>query len=280
MSHLPAKSTGLNNYHGCEVSVHGCMMSLWCTSLALLTRSSVFPVSPLRARWLRIQPLRFWILMPRLASSTLWGTVTQWHANGLGRLKLAVSCLLAIALTRRYDRLLTGRDWCASLSSEMIELDGDEERISSQGRYAERDIVQVQTWPSGCEAVRLFTQRNVSREMWGLWLMGKGHGVWPFALLLFSLCHFSVSLLLHPSSEPFPSSSLSFHSVLLLFHSKPGILFNDFFSTPLFGSLFSLLDSSSCPVIPSSFPFLSSVCTFQRLHWPARKPHPQHGPSG
>lgn len=26
---------------------------------------------------------------------------------------------------------------------EMIELDGDEERISSQGRYAERDIVQV-----------------------------------------------------------------------------------------------------------------------------------------
>lgn len=29
-------------------------------------------------------------------------------------------------------------------STEMIELDGDEERISSQGRYAERDIVQVQ----------------------------------------------------------------------------------------------------------------------------------------
>lgn len=28
-------------------------------------------------------------------------------------------------------------------SPEMIELDGDEERISSQGRYAERDIVQV-----------------------------------------------------------------------------------------------------------------------------------------
>jgi hypothetical protein len=25
----------------------------------------------------------------------------------------------------------------------MIELDGDEERISSQGRFAERDIVQV-----------------------------------------------------------------------------------------------------------------------------------------
>lgn len=32
-------------------------------------------------------------------------------------------------------------------SSEMIELDGDEERISSQGRYAERDIVQVQSIP-------------------------------------------------------------------------------------------------------------------------------------
>lgn len=31
----------------------------------------------------------------------------------------------------------------SSPSPEMIELDGDEERISSQGRYAERDIVQV-----------------------------------------------------------------------------------------------------------------------------------------
>lgn len=29
-------------------------------------------------------------------------------------------------------------------SSAMIELDGDEIRISSRGRYAERDIVQVQ----------------------------------------------------------------------------------------------------------------------------------------
>lgn len=39
-------------------------------------------------------------------------------------------------------------------SSEMIELDGDEERISSQGRYAERDIVQVQTWLTDRETVR------------------------------------------------------------------------------------------------------------------------------
>lgn len=46
-------------------------------------------------------------------------------------------------------------------SSEMIELDGDEERISSQGRYAERDIVQVQNtpedtadWLEGCSLSR------------------------------------------------------------------------------------------------------------------------------
>lgn len=32
----------------------------------------------------------------------------------------------------------------------MIELDGDEERISSQGRYAERDIVQVRPQLSEC----------------------------------------------------------------------------------------------------------------------------------
>lgn len=35
----------------------------------------------------------------------------------------------------------------------MIELDGDEERISSQGRYAERDIVQVRPRPSECPRV-------------------------------------------------------------------------------------------------------------------------------
>ena len=35
-------------------------------------------------------------------------------------------------------------------SSEMIELDGDEERISSQGRYAERDIVQVLARLTAC----------------------------------------------------------------------------------------------------------------------------------
>ena len=33
--------------------------------------------------------------------------------------------------------------WVCVLIPEMIELDGDEERISSQGRLAERDIVQV-----------------------------------------------------------------------------------------------------------------------------------------
>lgn len=31
------------------------------------------------------------------------------------------------------------------VSSAMVELDGDEVRISSRGRYAERDIVQVKS---------------------------------------------------------------------------------------------------------------------------------------
>lgn len=60
------------------------------------------------------------------------------------------------------------------LSSEMIELDGDEERISSQGRYAERDIVQVQIIPRDV-AMGLLAQQNVSWEMCDLWVMGKGH---------------------------------------------------------------------------------------------------------
>lgn len=37
----------------------------------------------------------------------------------------------------------------------MIELDGDEERISSQGRYAERDIVQVRPRLSECPLSRM-----------------------------------------------------------------------------------------------------------------------------
>jgi hypothetical protein len=39
--------------------------------------------------------------------------------------------------------------------SAMIELDGDEVRISSKGRYAERDIVQVHHVPSVCSTARL-----------------------------------------------------------------------------------------------------------------------------
>lgn len=51
-------------------------------------------------------------------------------------------------------------------SSEMIELDGDEERISSQGRYAERDIVQVLNipkdmadWLGGCSLSRMSSEK-------------------------------------------------------------------------------------------------------------------------
>lgn len=43
----------------------------------------------------------------------------------------------------------------SSCTTEMIELDGDEERISSQGRYAERDIVQVRPQLSECPLSRM-----------------------------------------------------------------------------------------------------------------------------
>lgn len=91
------------------------------------------------------------------------------------------------------------------LSSEMIELDGDEERISSQGRYAERDIVQVQISPRDM-LVGLFSS--------ALWSMGKGHGAWPSTLLLFSAIFLSLSCCL-----PFLNFThlFPFYSVLL-FH--------------------------------------------------------------
>lgn len=40
---------------------------------------------------------------------------------------------------------------CFCSLTEMVELDGDEVRISSRGRFAERDIVQV-----GCSAILIF----------------------------------------------------------------------------------------------------------------------------
>lgn len=101
-----------DTYHhcACEASVHSCTRSLWCTSLAPLQH-----VSP--------------------------------HVHSCGRLAaqwLRESDVDTVALTWRHRAAVTD----VLPSSEMIELDGDDERISSQGRYAERDIVQVRMFAS------------------------------------------------------------------------------------------------------------------------------------
>lgn len=89
----------------------------------------------------------------------------------------------------------------------MIELDGDEERISSQGRYAERDIVQVRPRLSECPLSRM------SGGMLGL-VINEGTmtpadpslGVptlvffflfFPFIWFLFNLFHILFSSFLH-----------------------------------------------------------------------------------
>lgn len=164
---LACKVNETYHYHAYEVSVHSCMRSLWCTSLALLTHTpACFPhvhsCGRLAAQWLQAQQRKVCVLMPRLA----W-VHKLWHGS--------FDMVARVSWQGMTDVLP---------SSEMIELDGDEERISSQGRYAERDIVQVQIIPRDM-AVGLFAQHNVSQEMWDLLLMGKGHGAWPSALLLF-----------------------------------------------------------------------------------------------
>lgn len=158
--------------------------------------------------------------------------------------------------------LLTEHDWCASLLRNDRAGRGRGENliprtICREGHCSGTKYSQRHGWL----AVRLFAQQNVSEEMWDLWLMGKGHGAWSSAVLLFSVCHFSISFPLSCSSNiypPFPPCP--FHSVLLFHLLLPDILDNHLLS------LFLLLSSS--------------VCSFQRLHWPARKSHPQHGSTG
>lgn len=110
LSDEPANSTGLGDYHAHEGSVHGCMMSPWCTSLAVLTHIlAYFPLVhsgvQLTAPWLHAQQRKFCVLMPRLAFPTLRGNVTHWHANGFSRVKRTnrVSCWLGVALTWRAE---------------------------------------------------------------------------------------------------------------------------------------------------------------------------------
>ncbi len=80
----------------------------------------------------------------------------------------------------------------------------------------------------------------------------------------------------------FPFITSLFPPLIFLFFFLLSILF--LFSTPL---LVSLSPASHllylCPQLSSSLvssPLSSTVCSFQRLHWPAGKPHPQHGSSG
>ncbi|KAG7523275.1 copine-8-like [Solea senegalensis] len=106
---------------------------------------------------------------------------------------------------------------------EMIELDGDEERISSQGRYAERDIVQVQVLLkemalSGCKALpsaQCF-QRNVAfimnvKRLWRLTCCALVLGL-PFFCLSSLVCPF------HSLTFSYPSLYITYilYSVFLL----------------------------------------------------------------
>lgn len=189
-------------YHAYEVSVHSCMMSLWCTSLALLTHTpSCFPrvhsCGRLAAHWLQAQWRKVYVVMPRLA----W-LHRLWHGS--------------------FDMVIWVSSEGMCLSSEMIELDGDEERISSQGRYAERDIVQVQIIPRAV-GMRLLAQQNISWEMCDLLIMGRGHVLDP---LLCSCSQYGIFLSL--ACRIFPLCSLLlFHfllsdlSISLFFDSSP-----------------------------------------------------------
>lgn len=95
----------------------------------------------------------------------------------------------------------------------MIELDGDEERISSQGRYAERDIVQVRPRLSECPLSRM------SGGMLGL-VISEGTAADPSvdvaALVFFSLLPLHVVPL-----QPFSHFILIVFSLLTFYQNVP-----------------------------------------------------------
>lgn len=72
---------------------------------------------------------------------------------------VTLECPVVILTLESFDSmdsfLLPPSSSFSSCTTEMIELDGDEERISSQGRYAERDIVQVCPQLSECPLGRM-----------------------------------------------------------------------------------------------------------------------------
>lgn len=161
-SNEPIKSPRLNNYHTSEAAVRGCITSLWCSLQALLKHILSSPPSHkhtvicnFHPPWHHAQPCRFSVS----GHVCLLGNVRQWHANDIGWLKHRKR---AASLLTRGSAIEVSWLMCFH-SVEMIELDGDEERISSQGRYAERDIVQVQRIPKD-STEKLFTQRSIFTE--------------------------------------------------------------------------------------------------------------------
>lgn len=110
-------------------------------------------------------------------------SVSLWHANDVGRLKHKnrVSCLLTATLTGCY--------WCTSLLRNDWAGWGRREdliprTIRGEGHCSGTEYSRRHGWLAG----RLFTQQKVLREMWDLWLMGKGHCAWPSTVLLFWVC--------------------------------------------------------------------------------------------
>lgn len=91
----------------------------------------------------------------------------------------------------------------------MIELDGDEERISSQGRYAERDIVQVRRISPETRRNRLGAQPSVPRNP-NVGFMVNEEKVTAFDLLCSGWHHFPKP---HPLFFPM--------SFFILFSSVP-----------------------------------------------------------
>ena len=167
-------------------------------------------------------------------------------------------------------------------SSEMIELDGDEERISSQGRYAERDIVQVQTWLTDRETVR---SAERPQRTAGFMINGKRSlcltlccALIPSAIflspslrlaplncfhlflsVLFTLyLSFTASPLIFYLTSLFSTHFLFFIQASLLLFSFP-VLIHLFLSFPQFPLLSFPLPV--CPRLRSS-PLLSSACFF------------------
>lgn len=136
----------------------------------------------------------------------------------------------------------------SSCTTEMIELDGDEERISSQGRYAERDIVQVRPRLSKCPLSRMLglvinegTMMPADPALGLLffpfiWFLPFSH----FILIPFSLPIFCQNV------PPCLLSyyRLSYHTI----HPHSLLFFIPFRFSSILSILFQLLDTSLCAV--------------------------------